>query len=123
MSTNAMCAPACEMASVVAMNVCGIHARCQEGKPQRVCSAVDTDAVFRIAKKCEFALKFFDHGATNEAGGLERFFCHREQLRFELLMWAGKVQERDFHCACHGNYFFSSGMNRRNLAGFPATIA
>src|SRR6266404_927241 len=39
------------------------------------------------------------------------------------MMWGHKVEKRDFRGAGHGTYFFSYGMKRKNLAGFPATIA
>src|SRR5436309_5066630 len=92
--------------------------RCQEHKAKCIGAAVHTDAVFRIAKLRKFALKLLDHWPTDKTGRVESLFHDAKQFSLELLMRRYEIKEGNFRCACHGYYFFSSEIKRRNLAGF-----
>src|SRR5262244_3622921 len=112
MSTNAICAPAWEMASVVAMKVCGTVITISPGL---------TPAPMN-ANRGEFFLKLLNHRSANESGVAERFLRYRQKFRFEFLVWCNQIQKRYF-CWIGHVYFFSSSTNLKNFAGLPATIA
>ena len=80
MSTNSGRAPACEIASVVAMKVLrdgdhrvtGLNAGGHQCKPQRIGAAAHGDGVLHLAEVGEPFLKILDHGAANETGSPDR---------------------------------------------------
>ena len=79
MSTNTGRAPACEIASVVAMKVFGTvttmspgpDSRRDQREPQRIGAAADSDAMLRVAELREILLEALHHRAADEAGRIE----------------------------------------------------
>src|SRR2546425_1091942 len=100
MSTKSGRAPACEIASVVAMKVSGtvhgvssLHARRHQRKPQAVRAAGHSHAEPRVAELRELALELLDHCASDEARGVECGLEHRAQLLPELAVNSDKIEE------------------------------
>jgi hypothetical protein len=107
MSMKAMCAPAWEMASVVAMKVCGTvmtvspcwTPRSHQGKAHGIRAAGETDAMGRVAILGKFAFELFHQGAADEARGTKNLPTNGEQFGFELDVRGDQIQERDFFVA------------------------
>src|SRR5262249_3017019 len=91
-------------------------------KTQRVGAAVHANAIFGVAKSRKLFFELFHHRTADETRGAEGLLDHRQKLALKLLMGRHQIQKRNFRGIRHG-YFFSSLTNRKNLAGFPATIA
>src|ERR1700680_782730 len=97
-------------------------AGCDQGKTQRVGTAVHTDRKTRATKKCERLLEFFNHWATDEASAAQRLLENIRQLFEQRGVRGHQIKKRN---AIRIGHFVDSAIDsiRRNiLAGFPATI-
>ena len=66
--------------------------RGQESEAQCIGAAVDSNAVFGIAKCRKFALKLVDHRSTDETRGSESFLGNRQQFAFQLLVRRNQIE-------------------------------
>ena len=103
MSTNSGNAPACEMASVVAMNVCGTVTTTSPGfTPLAIRAKRRASVPLLTATECcgfaegrECLLEFFDHRAADEAGGPQGFVKNCGQLLLEFHVRSNQIKKRN----------------------------
>ena len=97
-------APACVMASVVAMNVFGTVRAIAPGpipaadqsESHRVRAAPHSDAMPSGAVRGEIALKLFHHRAADEPGGVQGAAEDGQQLVLQLGMERNQIYKGDF---------------------------
>ena len=111
MSTNSGSAPACEMASVVAMNVCGTVTTTSPGFTPAAISAkrrasvplLTATARFGVAERGKLFFKLLHHRAADEASGADYLLKNRRQLLLEFDMRRDQIKKRNIlrmiHCA------------------------
>ena len=103
MSTNSGSAPACEIASVVAMKVCGTvtttspgsNTGSHQGKAQRVGAAADGDRVLGVAEGGKRLLEILDHGTADEAGGPQSLLENFGQFLLQFNVRRNEIKKRN----------------------------
>ena len=103
MSTNSGNAPACEIASVVAMNVCGTVNTTSPGctpqaiiaKRKRIRAAADRNRMARVAESRKCLLKLLDHRAADEASRVQSSTKHAGEFLLKFYMRSNQVKKRN----------------------------
>src|SRR5208282_1355585 len=91
-------------------------------KPQRVRPAIHADAELRVAIVGKISFEAFHHRSANEAGRIHHGFENRGQLRLKLPVKRHEIHKRNLRTLGHHAILVSLVIERKTVAGFPATI-
>ena len=75
------------------------------------------------ARKYKASVRPWDMRSADKSGGLKRTSEGRDQFLSQFQNRLHQVQERDYALAVYDATLSSRAIKRRNLAGFPATMA
>src|ERR1700722_215529 len=114
-------------------NVARLHSRRHQGKAQRVGTAAHRDRVCGLAKGGKVLFEIFHHGPADKARGAQRFVKYGGKLRLQFNVRGHEIEKRNavgiYRIGVRLTHFVASMIlaagvspERRNFAGFPATI-